>query len=89
MRNEANTFLKNELRSLAIKTRARLKLTQKEMAVMLVMNESSYSKIETGKVMCGTLTAMILVSRQEYPDVFLQDLWDKLKEKSKGGTISK
>lgn len=56
---------------------------------MLVMNESSYSKIETGKVMCGTLTAMILVSRQEYPDVFLQDLWDKLKEKSKGGTISK
>ena len=52
---------------------------------MLVMNESSYSKIETGKTMCGTLTAIILVSRQEHPDLYLQDLRDKLKEESKGG----
>lgn len=68
MRNELEELLKEELRGLAIRTRDLLKLTQREMADRLVMSESSYSDIETGKTMCGTLTAVLLLLMQKNPD---------------------
>ena len=57
MRQELEKILKDELRFLAISTRNHLNLTKKEMGNRLQMSESSYSDIETGKSMCGTLTA--------------------------------
>ncbi len=65
---------------LAIRTRDRLQLTQKEMAERLEMSESSYSAIETGASMCGTLTAMLLLLEHEDADVFLNELMVKFEK---------
>lgn len=73
--------LKDELRVLAIKTRNRLQLTQREMANKFEMSESSYSDIETGVFMCGTLTTMLLLSEQDDPKAVLEDLKVKLEER--------
>lgn len=78
MRNEMEKLLKEELRTLAIRTRERLHLTQKEMAIRLEMSESSYSDIETGLSMCGTLTTVLLLSEQDDPYAYLQELREKL-----------
>ncbi len=67
-------LLKSELRVLAIVTRERLELTQKKMADRFKMTESSYSDIETGKYMCGTLTAILLLTELDDPYEFLQHL---------------
>ena len=71
MRTEKETLLKDQLRLLAIRTRNRLDLTQREMAERLEMSESSYSDIETGKYKCGALTAILLLGLQEDPERFL------------------
>ena len=71
MRHEKETLLKEELRVLAIITRDRLGLTQKEMGRRLAMSESCYSDIETGRTMCSTLTAVLLLEMQEDPRDFL------------------
>lgn len=73
MRNEMEQLLKNELRILAIKTRDKLGITQKEMSERLVMSESSYSDIETGKYMCGTLTMILLLIEQKNPSESLEE----------------
>lgn len=73
--------MKDELRVLAIKTRNRLQLTQREMANKFEMSESSYSDIETGVFMCGTLTTMLLLSEQDDPKAVLEDLKVKLEER--------
>ena len=78
MRNEMEKLLKEELRTLAIRTRERLHLTQKEMAIRLEMSESSYSDIETGLSMCGTLTTVLLLSELDDPYAYLQALKQKL-----------
>ena len=70
MRHEKEELLKEELRVLAIRTRDRLHLTQREMGKRLEMSENSYSDIETGKTMCGTLTAILLLNMQENPRTF-------------------
>ena len=80
MRIEMTERLKEELRVLAIRTRDRLHLTQREMAIRLVMSESSYSDIETGVSMCGTLTTVLLIAEQEDPDACLRHLRDMLSE---------
>lgn len=80
MRQKMEYLLKDELRLLAIKTRDRLEITQREMAEKLVMSESSYSDIETGVSMCGTLTTVLLLSEQEDPDAYLQSLQMKFKQ---------
>lgn len=72
--------MKDELRVLAIKTRDRLQLTQKEMAYKFEMSESSYSDIETGVFMCGTLTTMLLLSEQDDPKSVLDEFKVKLEE---------
>ncbi len=79
MRNEFDTVLKEELRVLAIQTRERLDLTQKEMSEELLMNETSYSDIETGKYKCGTLTAILLLLKQPDPTQALQRFEQKFR----------
>ena len=74
MRHEKEELLKEELRILAIRTRDRLHLTQNEMGKKLEMSESSYSDIETGKTMCGTLTAILLLNMQDDPRAFFSHL---------------
>ncbi len=77
-------ILKEELRVLALKTRYRLGLTQGRMAERLAMSETSYSDIETGIYMCGTLTTILLLQEQDDPNEFLRELkakFEKLYEK--------
>ena len=77
IRDDLKIILGEEFRFLAIKTRERLNLTQKEMGDRLQMSDSSYSDIETGKSNCGTLTAVLLLSLQENPKDFLNTVNDK------------
>ena len=74
IRDELTHILGEELRFLAIKTRNRLNITQREMGEILQMSESSYSDIETGKNKCGTLTAVLLISMQDDPKHFLKNV---------------
>ena len=60
------------MRFLAIDTRERFALTQKEMGEKLYMSESSYSDIETGRTHCSMLSAMLLLTMQEDPKEFLR-----------------
>lgn len=71
MRDEFEELLKKELRSLAVYTRDRLDLTQREMCGRLEMSESSYSDIETGKSACSALTAVLLLQLQPDPNACL------------------
>ena len=71
MRPEFEKILGEELRYLAIRTRERLGITQREMGIRLQMSESSYSDIETGRTSCGALTEAILLSMQDDPKEFL------------------
>lgn len=78
MRHQMEEILKEELRKLAITTRDELHLTQREMAERLEMSESSYSDIETGRTMCGTLTTTLLLGKLEDPTVTLKQINEKL-----------
>ena len=80
MRAEMEELLKEDLRVLAIRTRDDLGYKQKRMAEMLVMSDSSYSDIETGENMCGTLTAVLLLIAQPDPNAYLRGLERKLQE---------
>jgi len=73
MKTELKRILDTEYRILAIQTRQRLELTQREMGVRLMMTESSYSDIETGHAGCGTLTQFLLLEMQEKPEVFIRE----------------
>lgn len=80
MRHIAEKTLKEDLRVLAIRERERMGLTQREMAERLMMSESSYSDIETGRAMCGTLTAVLLLAAIEKPQLYLERLTGLLRE---------
>ena len=80
MRREISNILAKELRLLAIETRARLGLTQKEMGERLLMSESSYSDIETGKSACGALTEALLLDMQDDPKTVLHRVTQKIAE---------
>ena len=65
IRRQLEIILGEEFRFLAIKTRERLGLTQREMSESLQMSEGNYSDIETGEVgCCSTLTAIYYHSVQ-------------------------
>lgn len=66
--------LKQKLRILALETRSRMGLTQKEMSELLSMGERSYYDIESGNYKCGTLTAFLLLTMQEDSNEFLQSV---------------
>ena len=72
MRQELYNAFGEDLRILAIQTRDRFGLTQKEMGEKLCMSESSYSDIETGRSYCSMPTAILLLDMQEKPKIFLQ-----------------
>ena len=75
IRNDLTTILGEELRFLAIQTRQRLKLTQKEMGERLYMSYSNYSDIETGQIeCCSTLTTMLLLGMQDDPNAFVSSV---------------
>lgn len=80
MREEMEKILKREYREMALRTRDRLGLTQKEMSELLSMSESSYSDIESGTYMCGTLTATLLLSMQDDPGFALTEMKRKFEE---------
>ena len=78
MRQEFEKILGEELRYLAIETRERLGLTQKEMGEELQMGEGSYSDLERGETGCASaLTETLLLNMQEYPRVFLNRLAER------------
>lgn len=77
MRKEYEKILGSETRVLAIETRDRLGLTQREMGIRLQMGENSYCSIEAGRTACGALTATLLLSMQEDPKQFLDRVTDK------------
>lgn len=74
MRSKMEKMLGEEFRFLAIQTRDRLHLTQKEMSKRLAMSESSYSDIETGRTACGALSEILLLCMQEDPNDFLSEI---------------
>lgn len=80
LREKMNQTLKNELRLMILETRACLELTQNKMSDRYVMSESSYSSLEKGEYMCGTLTAILLISDQEDPAQALRKIAAKLKK---------
>lgn len=73
-------LLKEELRVLAIRTRDRLGYKQKRTAEALAMSDSSYSDIETGENMCGTLTAVLLLMAQPDSNQYLRGLKEKFQD---------
>ena len=77
MRQNYKAILSEEFRVLAIETRERLGITQKEMSKRLQMSESSYSDIETGRYSCSALTATLLLNCQENPKRFLDKVNSK------------
>ena len=80
IRDVLETILGDEFRFLAIKTRERLHLTQREMSDKLQMSESSYSDIERGIYHCSVLTAILLLNMQNDPNCFLNTVTQKFEE---------
>ena len=81
MRQDLEKILGEELRYLAIKTRERLGLTQKEMGEELQMGETSYSELERGETICASaLTKALLLNMQEDPRVFLNHVAKRFAE---------
>ena len=79
VRDDLETILGEEFRFLAIKTRERLKLTQKEMGDRLQMSDSSYSDIERGLNSPSALTAVLLLNMQDDPNFFLNTIDEKFR----------
>ena len=78
IRDDLKHILGEEFRFLAIKTRERLNLTQKEMGERLLMSYSNYSDIETGEIdCCSTLTAILLLNMQDNPTIFINNVNNK------------
>ena len=80
IRDDLKTILGEEFRFLAIKTRDRLQLTQREMGDKLQMSESSYSDIERGVHNPDALSAILLLSMQDDPNCFLNTVDEKFRK---------
>ena len=80
IRDDLETILGEEFRFLAIKTRERLKLTQREMSDRLQMSDSSYSDIERGVYNASTLTAILLLNMQDDPNGFLNTVYERFRK---------
>ena len=80
IRDTFETILGKEFRFLAIKTRERLYLTQREMGGRLQMSDSSYSDIERGVYSPGAFSAILLLSMQDAPNCFLNTVNEKFTE---------
>ena len=80
IRDNLETILGEEFRFLAIQTRERLHLTQREMGDRLQMSESSYSDIERGVYKCSALSAILLLNMQDDPAQILNTVNEKFRE---------
>ena len=80
IRDDLEITLGEEFRFLAIKTRERLHLTQREMSDRLQMSESSYSDIERGINNPSALTAVLLLNMQKDPNRLLNTVRGKFRE---------
>ena len=80
LREKMEKLLKRELRSLMLKTRAGLNLTQSKMGDRYVMSENSYSALENGEYMCGTLTTIFLLRDQKDPGKVLDEITETLEK---------
>lgn len=80
LRDKMEQLLKIELRTLALHTRAKLDLTQNKMGDRYVMSGDSFSNIESGENMCGTLTTIFLLHDQDDPNGILKDITEKLEK---------
>lgn len=81
MRYKLEKILGEELRYLALETRDRLNITQKDMGNRLQMSESSYSDLETGITSCpSALTETLLLNMQEDPHIFLEHISKRFEE---------
>ena len=80
MRNELEKIIKDTFRVLAIKSRAAHELTQEQMAEALAMVPRSYTDIESGVHMCGTLTAILLLIDHPDPASVLGELKEKFEK---------
>ena len=80
IRDDLKIILGEEFRFLAIKTRERLHLTQREMGDRLQMSESSYSDIERGVYNPGALSVILLLNMQEDPNCFLNTVNGKFRD---------
>ena len=66
--------LNEVLRPILLKTRARLGLTQSQMAKRYVMAANTYSELEAGKHGFGSLTIILLLNDQEDLPDLLQNI---------------
>ncbi len=80
VRQDMEAILRTEAHILAKHTRDELGITQKQMAEILVMSESSYSDIETGRSGCCPLTLVRLLALQDDPADFIRRLNEKLEK---------
>ena len=80
IRDDLKMILGEEFRFLAIKTRERLRLTQREMSDRLQMSESSYSDIERGVYKCSALSVILLLNMQDDPVCTLNTVNEKFRE---------
>ena len=80
IRDDLEIILGKEFRFLAIKTRERLQLTQREMGDRLQMSDSSYSDIERGVHNCSVLTGILLLNMQDDPNCFLNTINEKFQK---------
>lgn len=80
MRNELEAIIKDTFRMLALKSRAAHDLTQEQMAEALSMVPRSYTDIESGVHMCGTLTAILLLIDHPDPQSVLTELKERFAE---------
>ncbi len=79
MRDELEAILKVELQKLLLEQMKELNYTQGKMAEMLHMATRSFADIESGKSMCGTLTAVLLLMRLADANLFLEEIKNKFK----------
>ena len=80
IRDDLKIILGEEFRFLAIKTRERLHLTQREMSDKLQMSESSYSDIERGVYKCSALSVILLLNLQDDPICILNTVNEKFRK---------
>ena len=80
IRDDLKMILGEEFRFLAIKTRERLRLTQREMSDRLQMSESSYSDIERGVYKCSALSVILLLNMQDDSVCTLNTVNEKFRE---------
>lgn len=88
LRDKMELRLKSDLRYLALQTRSNMGVTQRIMSERYVMAESSYSALESGDYMCGTLTTVLLLADQPDPKATLEEIVNRLEKLRKDEMIS-